>query len=223
MKATKTPAVQTLRVLVAEAEISECQQMLASRLQEAGEFTMIINCGFNGGHKDIPAYWFPKEKFWWGYEKIEGEAGARHCNAFGLEEPLEHSKIYDITCQINVLLSNPTWRVAGALAKDKDGRIHLIHTGKIGGGHSGVGRRLFRERFAGSRQWAYAELNGKPKGVAVVSALDDLLVPNLARFIGEVRRIKDSARRAGLGAATPSRRPPPQRRGTRPPEIPAGC
>lgn len=81
--------------------------------------------------------------------------------------------------------------MAGALAEDESGEVYVVHSGRIGGGRKGIGRDLFVEHFAGSRQWAYVERNGRPKDAVVVSALDDgALVQNLAHFIKEVRRIK---------------------------------
>ena len=92
----------------------------------------------------------------------------------------------------------------GALAKDESGEVYVVHSGRIGGGRKGVGRGLFVEHFAGSRQWAGVERNGKRKDVVVVSALDDdSLVQNLAHFAGEVRRIKGLAGRGKPAPAPP--------------------
>lgn len=180
----------SLRVIADQGEISRCQTKLVSRLRKAGE-PRKGKCGYLGGHIDADMVWFPEEKFWWAYQRIPDGPEPRHWNAFGLEEPLGDSRMHDIACEINFPLFAGTWRVAGALAMDESGEVYVVHSGRIGGGRKGVGRSLFMENFAGSRQWSDAERNGKPKKVVVVSALDDdELVQNLAHFAREVGRIK---------------------------------
>ena len=167
--------------------IEACQERLVELLQAAGTPAK-INCGYQGGNEDLDARWFPKDGLWWGYVPV-----ARHWNAFGLAEAeSELNGPQNIACEINFPFDGIDWRIAGAFAEDGYGKGYIVHTGRIGGGKPGIGMKLFKENFAKPEQWADAYWNGGEKSVVIVSALDDPeLVPNLARFVKEVKRIKD--------------------------------
>lgn len=181
-----------LRVIDDKNRISKHQNTMAGRLREAGELRS-GRWGYQGGAGGDKMYWFPDDGFWWDYQKpVEGPA-PRHWNAFGLTEPAGGSAPHSITCEINIPLSNGTWRVAGAFAEDDGGGVYVVHSGKIGGGREGIGMDAFVEHFAYPQQWVRAERNGTFRDVVVVSALDDdSLIPNLAHFVKEVHRIKEA-------------------------------
>lgn len=182
-----------LHVIDDEDRITKYQDMLADRLRKAGELRrgMWGHQGGNGGDK---MHWFPDDGFWWGYERLVEDPNPRHWNAFGLTEPTGGLTSHSIACEINIPLSNGTWRVAGAFVEDDSGEIYVVHSGKIGGGRKRVGRSTFVANFAYTKQWVHAERNGKHKDVVVVSALDDAsLIQNLAHFTREVYRIKEIA------------------------------
>ncbi len=49
--------------------------------------------------------------------------------------------------------------IAGALAKDESGRLHVLHNGKIGGAKKGVGKALFEAKWKGGWRAAGDGLN----------------------------------------------------------------
>ena len=179
-------------VLVKENEIKECQEELVSRLHAAGK-PRKIRAGFQGGNVKLNALWFPKEGFWWGYQKLLDVPMPRHWNAFGHEKSesvLDAPGSRNITCEINFPLSGGSWRITGALAKDDDGKIYIVHTGKIGGGRKVVGMNQFKEIFGGI--WIGVTSSRGEKIVVKVSLLDDMnLVSNLGRFVRQMHEIKE--------------------------------
>lgn len=182
-----------LRVIDDGNRITKHQDALAGRLREAGDLRS-GRWGYRGGTGGDKMYWFPDDGFWWAYQKPVEGTGSRRWNAFGLTEPAGGMVSHNITCEINIPRSNGTWRVAGAFVEDDNGEVYVVHSGKIGGGREGIGMKAFAKHFAYPRQLVSAERNGAPKDVVMVSALDESeLIQNLARFVKEVRRIKEIA------------------------------
>ena len=178
-------------VLVEENEIKGCQEKLASRLHATGK-PREIRAEFQGGNVKLNARWFPKDRFWWGYQRLLDVPMPRHWNAFGYgesESVLDAPGSRSITCEINFPLSVGSWLITGALAKDKDGNIYIVHTGKIGGGRKAVGKSQFKEIFGGA--WMNVAGNRGEKEVVKVSLLDDVnLVSNLGRFVRQMHEIR---------------------------------
>jgi hypothetical protein len=57
-----------------------------------------------------------------------------------------------ITVEINPPHEGDDLRVAGLFARDSQNRIYVGHTGKVGGGRSGIGQNAFRG-FLGDDRW----------------------------------------------------------------------
>ena len=87
----------------------------------------------------------------------------------------------NITVEINI-----TGRSAGLIVRDNDGKIFLLHSGKIGGGRPGIGKTRFEENFRG--KW----INIDGKDYALVAEISSKrFVKQLCHFIEEVDRIKN--------------------------------
>lgn len=87
----------------------------------------------------------------------------------------------NITVEINI-----AGRSAGLIARDNNGKIFLLHSGKIGGGKHGIGKTLFEENFRG--KW----INIDGKDYALVAEISSKrFVKQLCHFIEEVDRIKN--------------------------------
>jgi hypothetical protein len=77
-------------------------------------------------------------------------------------------------------------RVQGALARDNNNHIWLLHRGKIGGGKPGIGRKLFFENYHGE----VTEVAGNRFTIiGDISSLD--FVESVKDFVQEVNRIKN--------------------------------
>lgn len=75
------------------------------------------------------------------------------------------------------------------LARDEAGKLHLLHRGKIGGGRTGISKKLFWDRYQGETRMVRD--GGRETEMALVGALDTPdFVEAVAAFIYEVDRIK---------------------------------
>ena len=93
-----------------------------------------------------------------------------------------------ITCEINFPLSGINRRVAGAVAEDAAGDLHILHRGRIGGGRAGTGAELFWAHFAGDR--VVATDGDRDTTFAVIGPVGSpKLVRGLRFFVKEVDRI----------------------------------
>lgn len=88
--------------------------------------------GFPGGSEPHPLYWYKDPGLWMILE--DNEDSNRSWNCFGTTPPGENlSKPIDIVCEINFPHEGINRRIAGVFVKDARGRIHIAHSGRIGG------------------------------------------------------------------------------------------
>lgn len=122
--------------------------------------------------------WLRDERFWWRHDATR--AAGRHNLMFGYA-PEAPASSESATCEINLPVSGIDRRLAGAVVRDGDGRLYLVHSGKIGGGRSGRGRRAFRAFLAGDNWQETRWPDGRTGELLVIAPLDG---PRLARQIG---------------------------------------
>jgi hypothetical protein len=120
------------------------------------------------------------------HEKMSGN---RFGHAFGAEKPTGSSHI-PITCEINFPAKGIDRRIGGALAIDREGRIFVVHRGRIGGGKKGVGKALFDDHYRGV--WAIMEDGSAETTVALIGVLNSpRFVRQVSQFVRKVDRMKD--------------------------------
>ena len=186
-----------IRALTQEAEIAAAQAALRAEFYE--EATVLDHVvGFPGGNTTVEIAWHPSVGIWGHIETIEsahGPSGAhgRYWNAFGLEDPATTGSL-SIAVEVNPPLKGTRPRVGGILGRDGDGPIVLLHRGTIGGGTVGVGKELFRRRFAGHTKFVY-DGAGLADCAVVATLGQETLVVDLKRFAEAVARMKAEARR----------------------------
>ena len=113
-------------------EVYEYQNVLSATLKKAGE-RRYGRFGYRGGPNELEEmYWFPDQRFCWGYLPPYVFNKPHHWNAFGITEPMEGNNGIDITCEINFPENNPTWNYPGAFAQDKYGQpsVSIRHAGQ---------------------------------------------------------------------------------------------
>lgn len=132
-------------------------------------------------------------RIWYCGKTLRNEAVPRYWNAFGLISDLRPTGSNRIAVEINPPLSGSSGRVAGVFARDlKTGATVVLHTGKIGGGKTGVGKEAFLA--ATTREIVTVEnpeKGKKPREGFVIARLDDpAAVRGISDFVEEVAAFK---------------------------------
>ncbi|MGO8735591.1 MAG: hypothetical protein ACLQVM_22660 [Terriglobia bacterium] len=106
----------------------------------------------------------------------------RYWNAFGIGLRASNS----ICCEINFPIEGKNEQIAGALAKDEQGAVWVLHRGKIGGGKKGVSKALFEKHYKGP--WSNAE--GDPFAVVGTLGQEDFVkhVSDFVKLVDEIKR-----------------------------------
>lgn len=98
----------------------------------------------------------------------------RYWCAYGTQDPTE-SKTLSITCEINPPRSGVNRRCGGLFVRDSRGRIYLAHSGKVGGGGTGVGKTAFTAWY-GHGNWQDVEWpDGNTTRMIIIGRVDGLV------------------------------------------------
>lgn len=171
-------------------KIKKALDKIKSRMKEYSERSGFITIGGVGWHKRRRVSWSSKLGIWWSTYSLHN----RYENAFGVQEPKFGTKYpHDVTCVIDIPFRGINRRIGGAFAMDENGRIYLLHRGRIGGGRKGIGKFLFLQNFGG--EWEKSQDGDAVTKLALIAALDSERFPHqLANFVYEIKRMKRNAR-----------------------------
>lgn len=186
---TEVPA--TLTPLTDRDEIKAAYTRLVDQLTTGVE-PIRKGLGWRSGWSEFDVYWHPAEKLWC---VLEPEfAGTRYWCCFGPNEPSGPEDL-SISCEINFAYESMNRRIAGAFLKDAEGRVYVAHSGKVGGGHKGVGKSAFLQYHDAPFRAAVAWPDASRSEMLILGLLDsDALVTNVAAFVSEVASFKDAVR-----------------------------
>jgi hypothetical protein len=177
-----------LKVLSDESSIRRYERQFARGLKMAARETVPVTIGHPGASERAKILWSERLGIWFFCRKI---AGSRYWNAFGVGRP-EGGGAVAITCEINFPLCGIDRRTGGAFAQDRDGRIYVVHRGKLGGGRKGIGKSLFASHYRGL--WEEMDDDGGTTAVAVVASLQSpRFARQIAQFVTKIARIKETA------------------------------
>ena len=128
-----------LKVLEDQKRIMEQYKKFRARLDACRGKTITISVGNHGGSSIDNVVWFEEHDMWY-------SPGSIWWNGFGVGKP---KKSAATVCQINF----PEWGISryqgGAFAEGDDGRVFIIHRGKIGGSRKGIGKKGFMKSYRG--------------------------------------------------------------------------
>jgi hypothetical protein len=164
------------------------------------------NIGHPGGNFDEVLYSRGAGTLWAAVGRLSDEdAIARYWNGFGVYWPNMHHQ--DIVVEINVPIERNTAQIAGFFARDSEtGQVFLMHTGKVGGGQSGIGKKNFLVHSRAKLVDVAAE-DGRPRrGVVIgdVNATD--LCSRIWQYVLRVQRFKEDNDAGKLSTAAFKRR-----------------
>lgn len=185
----------TLRALTERNEIREAYRRLTARLK-TGTVPFQRKVGYKGGYREQEVYWNASQGYWWLFN-AEAEAN-RYWFCFGVENPEEQSML-SVTVEVNTPHEGVNKRVGGAFAQDEDGRLYIAHTGKVGGGRKGIGKKAFWDYYGGGQVETILWPDGSSSGVIIIAALDsDRLAAHFGRFVREVAAFKAAVAGGGV-------------------------
>ena len=151
--------------------------------------------GFTGGSQTVPVRWFPAEKLW-AYVEPEKQQNRLAC-AFGIQDPGEAADPkpeLNIVCEINPPREGIDRRSATVFVRSRHGAVYLAHSGKVGGGRTGVGKigflKFYGDDTVDTVQWP----DDHSAEYIVIAALDDNdFREQVAAFVHKVADFKDKA------------------------------
>jgi hypothetical protein len=147
--------------------------------------------GFQGGAHHCDVFWSSEFKYWSVFEK--NVVNDRYWICFGQENPTK-AKSLTITVEINPPKKGINRRCAGLFVRDMEGKTYIAHSGRIGGGRKGVGKKGFRQ-FASNHLWTDVNWpDNKQSSYLIISEIgDDSAAENLGRFVSLAAAFKKSA------------------------------
>jgi hypothetical protein len=160
--------------------------------------------GWQGGNGEYDLQWNASAGFWTMQEQFD--VRNRHILLLGTQNP-EPERMVGIVCEVNPPRNGINRRCAGLLLKDQNANVFLAHSGKIGGGRAGIGKRAMLQNYTGSWQ-TVSWPDRKSSQAIVIGKIDSPLLPgHLALFAREVQRIKENVG-TSPGAVAASTPPP---------------
>ena len=177
-----------LKIIQEEAAIRRCQRQFIRSFKPFVDEKIPVHLGHPGASTEAKVLWSGRLGIWLYSGKTQE---GRHWNAFGIGKPKIRAHI-PITCEINFPACGIDRRIGGALAKDRKGRIFVVHRGRIGGGKKGIGKSLFADHYRGV--WEIMEDGEEETTVALIGVLNSpRLVRQVAQYIHKIDKIKEAA------------------------------
>jgi hypothetical protein len=152
--------------------------------------------GWQGGNRYLDIHWNAECEFW--SHLNDTMAKGRYWCCFGTKLGSENES-HSIVVELNPPKSGVDRRTAG-LFLTHDRHVFVGHSGRIGGGRKGIGKRTFLNWYDGPLtevDW----LDGRRDSVIVIGRLGSEELPSqIARFVDRVAAFKSGARLPTTGA-----------------------
>ena len=177
--------------------LTDCDEIAAAYSNFVSQLTAGVPplrkaVGWRSGSGEFDVYWHEDERLWCLFES--DQAGNRYWCCFGPDDP-NGQELLSITCEINFPFDGVNRRVGGVFLKDDDGRVFIGHSGKIGGGHEGVGKERFLKYLDDPTRTQVAWPDGTTTEMLVLGVLDTPgFVRGVATFVSEVAAFKRGVR-----------------------------
>lgn len=123
-------------------EIAKAQSKLEATIRRNFKTQAIKNIGSRGGTISDAKVFTDSEHWYWASDYDDSDIpNPRRLNLFGL---FSEDTDLEISVQINTAYQGRNDNVAGFFARDNNtGSIYLMHSGRVGGGKTGVGKTSF--------------------------------------------------------------------------------
>ena len=147
------------------------------------------NVGYRGGGHVCTLYWRSKERVW-GLFGISANR-KRYWIGWGTKHP---AGSFDIIVETNPPVEGYDRRCAGAFLRDDLGRAYLAHSGRVGGGRVGIGKKAFRS-FTDLEHWVTVRWPDRKQSEYLLldQISGDDFPTRITAFVHEVARFKEWA------------------------------
>lgn len=165
-------------------QITKLQSEFYKRLIQF--FPSSVDCwiGHPGGNFEDTVMYSPKLNLWFSH----GENDNKFWNGFGVGEPVR-GKNNSLNGEINFPKEGSNRRIAGAFGINDNGKVLILHRGKIGGGKLSIGKNYFIDNFRGD--FVTAIDGDRETEFCLVGELYSKHFPlQVANFIKEIFRVK---------------------------------
>ena len=174
-----------LKILSDESTVRRCQRLFIRALKPCVTDRIAVKIGHPGESVRAKVFWAEDPGIWFHSKAV---AGDRYWNAFGIGKPSAGGAVSS-TIEINIPTISRDRKIGGAFAQNEEGKVFLVHRGKIGG-RRGVGKSLFEAQYRGV--WAEVEDGTTRSAVVIIGELQSpLFVRQLAQFVRKIEAIKD--------------------------------
>lgn len=168
-------------------------QSLQLRLFGGAEIFPVHAIGHKGGTRRHTAFWLERLDLWAVLE-VSAMKGGRYWNCFGTGRP-QSQKPLEIVVEVNPPHEGANRQMAGLFALDDRKQTYLAHTGKIGGGRTGVGATAFRKTVP-AKLWSEIQTSrGIQRAVALGPITGAKFGKQLSDFVHLVAAFKAGARK----------------------------
>lgn len=189
-----------LELVTSKSEIDSCQKLLQKVLKEKLTSKQKFTIGYHSGSMRSQVYF--NANIWFSHTVVHS-TDQRHWNAFGLRDQLSSSKSNSIIVEINILKNGTNGRVAGAFAKnEKTGAIHLVHTGKVGGGRKGIGKDSFLSWYKSTQNIKSSSSKREHRAVVIGDISSKSFIQKLTKFVKNVALYKTLVSNNEINEAT---------------------
>ena len=186
----------TLSPLTKRREIAAAVRQLTEHL-EPGTKAFDRKIGYQGGYVEHAVHWHGRHGFWWLFDPKQ--AKNRYWCCYGTESPEGHSML-SVAVETNPPYEGVNRRTGGVFVRDDGGRVYIAHSGKVGGGRPGIGKKAFWKFYGGDQVESVQWPDGRETQVIAISAIDsEHLQARMARFVREVARFKAAAANGTIG------------------------
>lgn len=183
------------KIVSDEKEIGRLHSVFSQKMENHLTERMNVHIGYKGENKLLDVSYSSDLNIWWTFQKLSD----RHWNSFGVGIPSRKSN-NSITCEINYSFQGFNTSLAGGFAANDEGEVILIHSGRIGGGRTGIGKTLFTDNYIG--EIIPVKVKNNVSEYAPVGALDSTRFGSqVAFFVHQISRIKELSK----NTQTPSR------------------
>ena len=153
----------------------------------AGGETLERTFGYKGGSEVARLQWFPELKIW---AFLQAEGLKRYGCAFGVDSP-HASTMVTSSVEINIPRAGIDRMCGGVFVRSNHNTTYLAHSGRVGGGRTGVGRTTFLQYYGEKTVDTVRWSTGQTSEYIIIGALDDSdLLTHVADFVHESARYR---------------------------------